>query len=243
MRTWLIAVALALVAVPLVVGVGCGGGGDEEGPSATTVPTDRPTLEAMLRSVALTLDDLPAGFVLEEPGEEFTDNEEAAETDPEGKQAALARFNEWGRLLGYDATYMTNDPLGTFINGGTALITVSLNIFQTSEGAAAGIEWGREVAADPGSSGLIPGVISIEGETMSFPSIGDETLAARFTGTLRPEGVELEVDVDFIAHLVAIRQGRATAHIIVGAIGGATPGQEVEDIIRTLDERLARALQ
>ena len=49
MRTWLIAVALALVAVPLVVGVGCGGG-DEEGPSATTVPTDRPTLEAMLRS-------------------------------------------------------------------------------------------------------------------------------------------------------------------------------------------------
>jgi hypothetical protein len=243
MRTWLIAVALALVAAPLVVGVGCGGGGDEEGPSATTVPTDRPTLEATLSSMALTLDDLPAGFALEEPGEEFTDNEEAAETDPEGKQAALARFNEWGRLLGYDATYMTNDPLGTFINGGTALITVSLNIFQTSEGAAAGIEWGREVAADPGSSGLIPGVISIEGETMSFPSIGDETLAARFTGTLRPEGVELEVDVDFIAHLVAIRQGRATAHIIVGAIGGATPGQEVEDIIRTLDERLAQALQ
>jgi hypothetical protein len=29
----------------------------------------------------------------------------------------------------------------------------------------------------------------------------------------------------------------------VAAIGGATPGQEVEDIIRTLDERLAQALQ
>jgi hypothetical protein len=241
MRTWLIAVALALVAVPLVVGVGCGGG-DEEGPSATTVPTDRPTLEAMLRSVALTLDDLPAGFVLE--GEEFTDNEEAAETDPEGKQAALARLNEWERLLGYGASYMTNDPLGTFINGGTASVTVSLSIFQTSEGAAAGLEWGREIAADPSQSiALFPGVISIEGEPMSFPSIGDETLAARFTGTLRPEGVELEVDVDFIAHLVAIRRDRATAHIIVGAIGGATPGQEVEDIIRTLDERLAQALQ
>ena len=243
MRTWLIAVALALVAVPLVVGVGCGGG-DEEGPSATTVPTDRPTLEAMLRSVALTLDDLPAGFVLQEPGEVFTDNEEAAETDPEGKQAALARFNEWGRLLGYEASYMTNDPLGTFINGGTALVTVSLNIFETSEGAAAGIEWGRGIAADPGQSiALFPGVISIEGEPMSFPSIGDETLAAQFTGTLRPEDADIEVDVDFIAHLAAIRQGRATAHIVVGAIGGATPGQEVEDIIRTLDERLAQALQ
>jgi hypothetical protein len=241
MRTWLIAVALALVAVPLVVGAGCGGG-DEEGPSATTVPTDRPTLEAMLRSMTLTVEDLPAGFVLEE--EAFTDNEEVAETDPEGKQAALARLDGWGRLLGYEATYMTNDPLGTFINGGTASVTVSLSIFQTSEGAAAGIEWGREVAADPSQSpGLFSGIISIEGEPMSFPSIGDETLAARFTGTLRPEGVELEVDVDFIAHLVAIRRGRATAHIIVGAIGGATPGQEVEDIIRTLDERLAQALQ
>ena len=243
MRTWLIALALAVVAVPAVVGVGCGGDG-EEGPSATTVPTDRPTLEATLRSVALTLDDLPSGFVLQE--EAFTDNEEAAETDPEGKQAALARLDGWGRLLGYDATYMTNDPLGTFISGGTASVSVSLSIFQTSEGAVAGMEWGREVAANPSQSvSLFPGVISIEGEPMSFASIGDETLAARFTGTLRPEGegAEFEVDVDFIAHLVAIRRGRATAHIIVGAIGGATPGQEVEDIIRTLDERLAQALQ
>jgi hypothetical protein len=242
MRTWLIAAALAFIAVTPVVGVGCGGGGDEEGPSATTVPTDRPTLEATLKTIAPTAEDLPAGFVLQE--EAFTDNEEAAETDAEGKQAALARFNEWGRLLGYDATYMTNDPLGTFISGGTALVTVSLNIFQTSEGAAAGMEWGREVATDPSRlPSLIPGVISIEAESMSSPTIGDETLAARFTGTIRPEGVELEVDVDFIAHLVAIRRDRATAHIIVGAIGGATPGQEVEDIIRTLDQRLAQTLQ
>ena len=241
MKTWLIAVALAFVAAPTVVGVGCGGGG-EGGPSATAVPVDRPTLEAMLRSMALTLEDLPAGFVLQE--EAFTDNEEAAETDPLGKQAALARLNEWGRLLGYEATYMTNDPLGTFIKGGTAMVTVSLNIFRTSEGAAAGMEWGREIAADPSQSiALFPGVISIEGEPMSFPSIGDETLAARFTGTLRPQDMAVNVDVDFVAHMVAIRRGRATAHIVVGAIGGTTPGQEVEDIIRTLDERLAQALQ
>jgi hypothetical protein len=243
MRTWLIAVALAFAAVVPIVGVGCGGGEEGE-PAATATPLDRPALEAMLSSIALTVEDLPSGFVLQEPGEAFTDNEEAAETDPEGKQAALARFNEWGRLLGYEATYMTNDPLGTFISGGTALVTVSLNIFQTSDGAAAGMEWGRQVAADPGEArGLFPGVIALEGEPMSFSSIGDETLAARFTGTLRPEDQEFEVDVDFVAHLVAIRRGRATAHILVAAIGGATPGQEVEDIIRTLDERLVQALQ
>jgi hypothetical protein len=238
MITRLIALVLALVVIPTVVGVGCGGGGGEE---SSAVPTDRPTLEATLRTVAPTLADLPSGFVLQE--EKFTDNEEAAEADAEGAQAALARFDSWGRLLGYDATYMTNDPLGTFMKGGDAMITVSLNIFETPEGAAAGMEWGREVAADPSSSGLFPGVISIEGESMSFPDIGDETLAATFAGTLRPEDMEFEVDVDFVAHLVAIRRDRATAHIVVGAIGGATPGQEVEDIIRTLDQRLAQALQ
>ena len=243
MRTWFIAVALAFAAAPSVLGVGCSGGG-EQGPSATAVPVDRPTLEAMLRRMTVTVEDLPSGFVLQEPGELFTDNEEAAETDPAGKQAALDRFDQWGRLLGYEATYMTNDPLGTFIKGGTASVTVSLNIFRTSEGAAAGMEWGRGIAADPSQSiALFPGVISIEGEPMSFPSIGDETLAARFTGTLRPQDMAVNVDVDFVAHMVAIRRGRATAHIVVGAIGGATPGQEVEDIIRTLDERLGQALQ
>jgi hypothetical protein len=146
--------------------------------------------------------------------------------------------------LGYDARYMTNDPLGTFVNGGTASVNVSLSIFETSEGAAAGMEWGRQVAANPSQSiALFPGVTSIEGEPMDFPTIGDETLAASFTGTLRPEDTEFDVDVDFIAHLVAIREGRGTAYIIVGAIGGATPGQEVEDMIRTLDQRLVQALQ
>ena len=241
MRTWLVAVALAFVAISPVVGVGCGGDG-EEGPSATSVPVDRPTLEAMLKRVAVTPEDLPPGFALQ--SEAFSDNEEAAEFDPEGRQAALARFNEWGRLLGYEASYMTNDPLGAFIEGGTALITVNLNMFQTSEGAAGGIEWGRELVADPSqAASLIPGVIALETDPLSFPSIGDETLSARFTGTLRPQDVEFDVDVDFVAHLVAIRRGRATAHVLVGAIGGTTPGEEVEDIIRTLDERLAQALQ
>jgi len=77
----------------------------------------------------------------------------------------------------------------------------------------------------------------------SFPTIGDETLAARFTGKIRPQNMAVQVDVDFIAHMVAIRRGRAVAYIVVGAIGGATPGQEVEDIIRVLDARMVEALE
>lgn len=238
MRTWLIAVALAFVVVSAVVGVGCGGGGGE---GQSLAAMDRPALEALLKRATLTVEDLPSGFALQR--EAFTDNEQAAEVDPEGRQAALDRFREWGRLLGYEASYMTSDPLGTFLKGGDALITVSLNIFQSSEGAAAGMEWGRQLVADPSRLiGLYPGVISLEGEPLSFPTIGDEMLAARFKGTFRPQDMAVEVDVDFVAHLVAIRRGQATAHVLVAAIGGATPGQEVEDFIRTLDGRLAEAL-
>jgi hypothetical protein len=241
MKTWLIALALAFVAALTVVGVGCGGGGDEEG---SDVPTDRPTLEATLRSIAPTLDDLPSGFAIQAPGEVFTDNEEAAETDPDGKQAALDRFTEWGRLLGYRATYMTNDPVGTFMKGGTATVTVVLSLFRTPEGAMAAMEWGRGVATDTSRNmALTPGVISMEAEPMSFTSVGEETLAARFTGKIRPQNMAVQVDVDFISHMVAIRQGRATAYIIVSAIGGAEPGPEVEALIRILDARLVQALQ
>ena len=240
MKTWLIALAFAGVVALTVVGVGCGGG-DEEG---SDVPTDRPTLEATLKSIAPTLEDLPSGFELQDPGEVFTDNEEAAETDPEGKQAALDRYNEWERLLGYRATYMTNDPVGTFMKGGTATVTVSLSIFRTPEGAMKGMEWGEEIATDTSRAmALTPGVISMETEPMSFPSVGDETLAARFTGKIRPQNMAVQVDVDFISHMVAIRRGRATAYIIVSAIGGATPGQEVENLIRVLDARMVEALQ
>jgi hypothetical protein len=139
---------------------------------------------------------------------------------------------------------MTNDPLGTYINGGDATVTLSLSIFRTPEGAAAGMEWGRGVATDTSQAiGLIPGVIALEAKPMSFPTIGDETLAAEYKGTIRPQGMDVQIDVDFVAHLVAIRRGRATAQLLVAAIGGATPGQEVENMIRTLDERMAQALQ
>jgi hypothetical protein len=241
MKTWLIALALAVVVALTVVGVGCGGGGDEEG---SEVPTDRPTLEATLRSIAPTLQDLPSGFELQDPGEVFTDNEEAAETDPDGKQVALDRYNEWGRLLGYRATYMTNDPVGTFMKGGTATVTVTLSLFRTAEGAADAMEWGKGIATDASRAmAMTPGVISMETEPMSFPSVGDETLAARFTGKIRPQNMAVQVDVDFISHMVAIRRGRATAYIIVSAIGGAEPGPEVEALIRVLDARMVEALK
>jgi len=234
MRAWLWATVLIVLAT--AVGTACGGGGDG---GAEPTP-DRPTLEAMLRDISLKVEDLPPGFG--EPEEVFSDNEEAAAIDPEGPTKALERLNGWHRLLGYDASFMVTDPFGTFQKGGTALIRDSINIFGDEQGAADALQWGRDLLSNPAEAAtLIPGVSDLQGGPISFPTIGDETIASEFTGIIQPENIQIKID--FIAHIVAIRNGRGVAYVVVAAIGGAKPGPEVEQIIRTLDERLGQTLR
>ena len=235
MKAWLW--AAVLVALATVIGMACGGGGGDGG----TEPTpDRPTLEAMLRDISLKTEDLPSGFG--EPDESFTDNEQVATDDPEGPTKALERLEGWGRLLGQDATFLVTDPVGTFQKGGTALIVSSVSIFADEQGAIEAMQWGRDQLADPAKAAtLIPNVSDLEGGPISFPTIGDETVASEFTGKTQPEGVQIKIN--FVADIVVIRQGKGVAYVAVGAIGGAKPGPEVEQLIRMLDERMARVLR
>jgi len=234
MKPWLW--AAVLVALATLIGMACGGGGGDGG----TEPTpDRPTLEAMLRDISLKTEDLPSGFG--EPDESFTDNEQVATNDPEGPTKALARLEGWGRLLGQDATFLVTDPVGTFQKGGTALIVSSVSIFADEQGAIEAMQWGRDQLADPAKAAtLIPNVSDLEGGPISFPTIGDETVASEFTGKTQPAGVQIKIN--FVADIVVIRQGKGVAYVAVGAIGGAKPGPEVEQLIRILDERLAKAV-
>jgi len=233
MRAWLWATVLIVLAT--AVGTACGGDGDG---GAEPTP-DRPTLEAMLRDISLKVEDLPPGFG--EPEEVFSDNEEAAAIDPEGPTKALERLNGWHRLLGYDATFMATDLFGAFQGGGTALIRTNINIFGDEQGAVDALQWGREILSNPAdAASFIPGVSELEGGPISFPTVGDETIAGEFTGTFRAE--DFQVNVPFTAHVVVVRHGRGEAHVTVAAIGGAKPGSEVEEIVRILDERLGETL-
>jgi hypothetical protein len=90
---------------------------------------------------------------------------------------------------------------------------------------------------------MIPGVISLETEPLSFPTVGDEMLSNRYTGTIRPQNMDVEIDVEFVAHVVVIRRDRVVAQLLVSAIGGAEPGQEVEDLIRIMDQRITEVLE
>ena len=232
MRGWFVVAAVALSAVIVVVGAGCGGGGEKP-------KLDRATLESMLMEIAPTLDDLPPNFAATE--EKFQTNEEAAENDPDGPTAALKRYEDEGRLLGRVGAYMTNDTFGAFTNGGDAVVTVLTSIYEDSKGAAAAMDYVREVMADPArAQAIFQNVTDLQGEPMSFASIGDDTVAYRFTGVSHPEGIQ--VNVNFIAHAVGIRQGQGISTLVVAAIGGATPGSEVEELVRKLNERMAQAL-
>jgi hypothetical protein len=236
MRAWLwVGVLIVLAAV---IGVACGGGGGDGDAEPTP---DRPTLEAMLTEISLKVEDLPPGFG--EPTEGFVENEEFVENDPEGPTKALERVEGWGRLLGHDASFFVTDPVGTFTKGGTALIISNVSIFADEQGAIEALEWGRDVLSDPADSAarLIPNASDLEGGLISFPTIGDETVAAEFTGNTQPEGVPIKVD--FTADVVAIRNGKGVAYIAVGAIGGAKPGPEVDEIIGILNDRLETVLR
>jgi len=234
MRVWLW--ALVLIVLAAAAGVACGGGGGD-GEAAPT--PDRPTLEAWLTEIQLKTDDLPDGFG--DPNESFTDNEQAAEGDPEGPTQGLERLESWGRLLGHDASFLVKDTMGTFTNGGTALVISSISIFADEQGAIQAMQWGRDLLSNPADAEtLIPNVSELEGGPISFASVGDETVAAEFTGKTQPEGVP--VKIEFTADIVVIREGNGVAYIAVGAIGGAKPGPEVEQLIRLLDERMGMVL-
>ena len=239
MRAWLWAAMLIVLAA--AIGVACGGGGGDG--EAEPTP-DRPTLEAMLTEISLKVEDLPSalgGFGATEPGA-FTENAQVAETDPEGPTAALERLNGWGRLLGHASEFLVTDTLGTLTNGGTAMIRANVSIFADEEGAKEAVAWGRDLLSDPAKANtMIPTVSNLEGGPISFPTIGDETVASEFTGKTQPEGVQITIDFD--AQIVVIRNGKGVAYLTVGAIGGAKPGPEVEELIRLLNDRLGQALE
>jgi len=83
-------------------------------------------------------------------------------------------------------------------------------------------------------------VSDLEGGPISHATIGDETVAAEFTGKTQPEGVQIKIE--FTADIVVVRNGKGVAYIAVGAIGGAKPGPEVDELIGILNDRLESVL-
>ena len=250
---------LPLAAILAVLLVACGGGDDKtESPSATTSgsPTavasttavasmtaqDRSETEALLKAAALQLEDLPSGYTLDE--ERFSTNEETAQEQKDNPYApTLEDLNRFGRTLSYDASYSQEVTADT--TSGTLFVQITSALYQDSDGAAEALDFVRQQASDPGfadefeqnfasSSGVQ--VKSATVSPMSFAKVGDDRLAFEMKITAVSPGTD--TDLDFVARVVGVQRGRGIDSITVLSVGSPSPVEELEDLARTLDERM-----
>jgi hypothetical protein len=250
MKTGSVAMAL-LFAICLTMLGGCGGDQAESPASPAPSPTPsvetRAELEALLKSMALTLEDLPSGFTLDE--EKFETNEEAAKDYPDGEEQGLADYARWRRLLGYEASYSTEVSLATLMTGGTIAIQISTVLHEDSEGASEAIARVEERLSDPEQRARLveefekenPNFEDVELDLMSFAQVGDDTAAYQVAGNLRDVGSGTEVAA--VYQLVAMRRGRGLGAVMVAAAQGPSPIEELEAMARKLDQRMKEALE
>ena len=167
-RLGIVAVGLALAG--LIAVAGCGGGNEEpasagtlaasplatkeasptlSAPSPTPPVETRAELEALLKSMALTLADLPSGFTV--VGEDFTTGEEAA--------------TDW--LLSYAGVYSAESLLGE------QQVWASVVLYEDAN--RAGEDFAS--AAKEAAPGLWAGDDNVKPVPMSFAQVGEESAA------------------------------------------------------------------
>jgi hypothetical protein len=234
---------LLILAATLAAFLVACGGGDEIGPE------ERAETEALLKAAALRLEDLPSGFILDE--ERFTTNEETAAEQKDNPYApTLEDLNRFGRILAYEATYSQEVSLSSLVTGGTLFIQTTAAVYRDSEGASEAFEFVRQQASDPGfadefqknfASSSSVEVRSATISPMSFAAVGDDRLAFKIDITAHSADVDL--DLNFVGQIVGVRRGRAINSVTVLAVGSPSPVQELEDLARTLDERMQDALE
>ena len=218
-------------------------------PTSAATVEDRPEVETLLKAAALQLEDLPSGYTLDD--ETFSTNEESAEDESELLGGpTLEDLNRFGRILGYEASYSQEAGLSSILEGGTLSLQVTTTLYEDSDGADKAFEFVREQASDPefveafeesfaGSPGVEVRDASIS--PMSFAELGDDRLA--FGIKVSAHSTELDQDFDFIARVVGIRRDRAIGSVTVLAVNESPPEDELEDLARTLDERMKDALE
>jgi hypothetical protein len=266
MRPWRVALVIALAVGAMALGSACGGGEEEgeAGPTATAPPAtitatseagaltpaatpalaDRAELEALLKAMALALEDLPSGFTLQ--AGEFETNEEAAVDYPDGVEQGLADYARWGRLLAYQALYVRAASLATVVAGETTHIGVVTTLYEKPGGASEAMADGNDRVSDPEERAKLleayhAGWEDAQLAPMPFVDVGDDTFAYQLTGKVMSGESGLRVTA--VLQFGVIRRGRAIGMVVVSSHEGPSPIEELEAMARKLDERMKDALQ
>ena len=179
-------------------------------PSPDSTPTLAPSPRAETnesidpKSLTLTLQDLPPGFILNEAEGGYTDNAEAAR----GDQALVDDFNRYGREIGYATSFYAPGagPPDTSI----VVIEQSASVYRTVDGARQLFELRR----DNPPSGVQP---------ISVPNLGDQTY-----------GLILETEGNQPTTLtsISILKGRAIISLTTAAVAGGGSLDQSLDLAR-----------
>ena len=162
---------------------------------------------ARLQRVMLTIEDVPAGL---QPGAStFTTNDEAA-TESGDYETELANYEDWGRILGYRATFVPGPDASLDLAIG---VEAEATLFDDPEGALSWFEdrkadaEAQVEAAEDGVPGALtdPEVVAVDAQT-----IAPDAFWARTSGFETDDRSSLRVDnqilfrIDEIAAIVRV---------------------------------------
>jgi hypothetical protein len=215
-------------------------------PTAEGTVENRDEVEALLKAASLKLEDLPEGFVLDQ--DEFTTNDEASVEAGGVNQPTLEDFENWGRVLGYDATYSDPDALTSLLEGGTLSLTVSTTLYEDSDGAGQALDYVRDQAEDPQflqdfEDTIASATMEVQDasiDPISLANLGDDRQA--YEMSIKAHSTDLNEDFEFIAQLMGIRRDRLIGAVTLITINTSPPEGQLEDLARTLDGRMDDAL-
>jgi len=204
--------------------------------AATMTVQERAAVEALLRTASLRPEDLPEGFDLEEAW--FVTKEEAArQTSGFSSAATPEDLDRLGWVLGYHATY-----------GEPSSLQLAIGLYRDSQGASEAFNLYREQQANPeptseGDSGESSMLRDVSISPMPFVDVGEERMASELRFTVHDAG--LDRDFGYSVRSVVIRRGQAVGAISVaeGELNTPLTAQQLQDLARTLDERMKNALE
>lgn len=236
------AVGIALLVALLAA---CGGGeqtSTEQGTAASSASNEK--MESFLKSVALGQDDLPASFILE--GEGFSTNEEAASRqEMEPPEQWLARAEEQGRLLGYEATYSAELSTIDSSTNQTLQIQIGVFLYKDAKGSEAAFRYVKEqlpelqqqLAESLGAAGQ--GFTNVKISELPLSKIGDDRITFRISADARDPDSGQTITVYF--EMVAIRHNRVVEQLLASSIGG--PSKDLEGWARTQHSKVETGLK
>lgn len=172
-----------------------------------------------LKSVLLSIDDMPTGFAVDPDPSDDEDDDDFASGDPGCKELIESSDHDKNTLADQEASFTQGD-FGPF---------VSENVSISKQGTAADkFEDARDGLAKCKSyvAGEGDDAAKFKVGAMSFPNLGDETLAYQFSGEAS--------GFPFTGHLVAVRLGDNIVFLSgVGIGGSAVDPSSLEKIART----------